>query len=149
MFKRVLSYISVSVSILLLSSMVMAKDVNYGSGSGEGSSYWGMINDVVSEDWCGYINPVDAKAREMGTFVNMASMNGSVSNMEGMINKKMYGGITQIDVLQFYSKNRPDDVNKKSMAIIAGLHVESFHLMLPNNWTPDNHPKKMRLLNYH
>ncbi|BCE01848.1 hypothetical protein [Marinicellulosiphila megalodicopiae] len=121
------------LSTLIFTTIASAGELPFGSGSVTGN-YYAMMNDIISEDWC---------APESGddVLVNTAS-GGSIDNIDGMMNKRFYGGIVQVDVLKYYAKTTPNKVNQNSIGIISGLHTESFHLIFPNNWKPEGEEEK-------
>lgn len=120
------------ISSLMLTTSSLARDLPFGSGSASGN-YFAMMNDIVSKDWC-------APEENTDVLVNTPT-GGSIDNIDGMMNKRLYGGIVQVDVLKYYAKTTPNKVNSNSIGIISGLHKESFHLLIPNNWKPAGQEK--------
>ena len=119
--------LTVLISLFLITNISVARELPFGSGSEKGS-YFDMMNDIISEDWCA---PIDSK----DTLVNVAS-GASLDNIDGIMNKRFYGGIVQADVLKYYGKTLPNQVNKNNIGVITGMHLESFHLLIPKNWKP-------------
>jgi hypothetical protein len=99
-----------------------------GTGSSKGN-YFSMMNDVASEDYCG------AALGEKHS-IEVLNSGGSVDNLSGMMNKKFSIGIVQTDVLMSQAKKDPRRVNINRLKIIAGLHVETVHLLIPKGYQP-------------
>lgn len=97
-----------------------------GTGSTTGN-YYGMVNDVMSNDYCG---------KTMPEGVTIESTGGSVDNLLGLTNKKYSMGVVQSDVLMNMAKTSPRSVNMNFIKIIAGLHNETVHLLIPNGYQP-------------
>ena len=70
--------------MVMVTSTAMARALPFGSGSTTGN-YYAMLEDIFSPDWCGETSTGDA-------LVNVSS-EGSIANMQGMMNKLYYGGI--------------------------------------------------------
>lgn len=101
------------------------RPINVGTG-GETGNYFSMTKDVF-ENYC---------TESLGREVNIQNTGGSVDNLVGMTQKKFAIGIVQSDVLMNMSKTMPRKVNMNSMKIIAGMHVETVHLLIPQGYAP-------------
>lgn len=110
---------------LAVASLMAAKPVSIGTGGTTGN-YYGMTNDIMSADYCG----------KMMLGASVVSTGGSVDNLLGMINKKYAMGVVQSDVLMSMSKTSPRKVNANFIKIVAGLHNETVHLLIPNGYKP-------------
>lgn len=118
--------------LAIFSSFSYASDMNFGSG-GKTGSYYAMVDDVVS--YCGSELGTDRKGNP-NRMVNNVETAGSVGSLIGMTNKAYIGGVVQEDVLQFYSKNDPANYNQNRLKIIAGMHKETGHLLIPKDFKP-------------
>lgn len=116
--------IILSISVML-SAIASAKEIKIGSGSEKGN-YFSMTQDVVS--YCG------DELGEGNQITNLES-NGSISNLVGMNAKKYTAGIVQEDVLQYYSKRDPGKYNQNRFKVIAGMHSETAHLLIPKDYS--------------
>ena len=95
---------------------------------GEKGNYYSMANDIVSENYC-------KNVAEPHTF-EVSTSDGSSANLEGLLNKKYSLGIVQTDVLMKEAKDAPRKVNMNRMKILAGLHIETAHLLTPIGYQP-------------
>lgn len=123
--KKLILFLTLAVFICL--SPLHAKNVNVGSGGPTGN-YFGMMNDVSS--YCGEDIQPDT--------MNIINTGGSLDNLTGMTNKKYSMAPVQEDVLQFLAKQMPRKVNGNRQKIIAGLHLETAHLMIPFDYKPES-----------
>ena len=114
------------ITALTATTIFAAKPASIGTGSPTGN-YFSMTNDVFSENYCGDIMP---------NGVEIHNTDGSVDNLTGLTNKKYSIGIVQSDVLMNMSKTMPRKVNQNSIKILAGLHVETIHLLIPKGYAP-------------
>lgn len=103
------------------------KPVQVGTG-GETGNYYSMSKDIF-QNYC-----KDAAFTTDGA--DVVTTGGSVDNLVGMTQKKYSIGIVQSDVLMKMSKQMPRKVNMNSMKIIAGLHNETVHLLVPVGYQP-------------
>lgn len=115
--------ISLLVASLLTVSAFAGDPFNVGTG-GEKGNYFSMGNDIKS--YCKNVVPD----------MNIMKSDGSIDNISGMTNKAFQAGIIQSDVLMNMAKTMPRDVNMQNMKIIAGLHVETIHLLSPIGYKP-------------
>jgi TRAP-type uncharacterized transport system substrate-binding protein len=110
----------------IFSFQVSGKTVNAGSGGPTGN-YFGMMNDI--KNYC---------QEEIDDSLNVINTGGSLDNLTGMTNKKYSLAPVQEDVLQFLAKQMPRKVNGNRQKIIAGLHLETAHLMIPFGYEPES-----------
>ncbi|MEA1914545.1 MAG: TAXI family TRAP transporter solute-binding subunit [Campylobacterota bacterium] len=111
----------------LSASALTASTIKIGTGSQTGN-YYSMANDITSENYCKEISP-DAS-------FEVLTSEGSGANLDGLLNKKYSIGIIQSDVLMSNAKKSPRKVNMNRMKILAGLHIETAHLLIPNGYQP-------------
>lgn len=111
--------------ILLLLSLALyifaAEPITISSG-GEKGNYFAMANDI-------------GKYCKSVADITTAKSSGSIDNLNAMITKAAQVGIVQTDTLMTMAKNQPRDVNQQNMKIIAGLHIETIHLLIPLNYS--------------
>jgi len=69
--------------------------------------------------------------------INVLESNGSVDNLLGMLNKKFDIGMVQNDVLHYNAERSPNKINRNRVKIIAGLHEEAVHLLIPKDYNPE------------
>lgn len=117
---------------LVFSSSVFSMDLKFGSGA-EGGSYYSMLEDV--SDFCGGSLGQDRKGND-NVFVNSPEGSGAVGNLLGISNKKYVGGMVQEDVLRYYSRQDSTKYNQNNIKIIAGMHTETGHLLIPKSFKP-------------
>jgi hypothetical protein len=127
--KRFIVMVLILFSMVFLSNQLMAADetLKVGTGGPKGN-YFAMGNDI--SHYCG--NALQENKLEV------LSSDGSVDNLLGMANKKFSIGIVQEDVLQYYAKQNPTKINSNRQKIIAGLHIETAHLLIPKDYQPEN-----------
>jgi hypothetical protein len=118
--------------------------MNFGSGSSTGT-YYSMVDDVIS--YCSAEMGQDKKGR-LNTLNNNEEKGGSVGSLVGMTQKKYIGGVVQEDVLQFYHKKDPSNYNQNRLKIIAGMHKETGHLLIPKNFKPTGGSKWTSFTNW-
>ncbi|MFP8965199.1 TAXI family TRAP transporter solute-binding subunit [Pokkaliibacter sp. CJK22405] len=99
-----------------------------GTGS-ESGNYFSMGKDIKS--YC-------EDSLSNGSTLEIAKSDGSIDNIIGMNEKRYSAAIVQEDVMQYFAKTEPRKVNKNRMKVIAGLHMESAHLLIPINYKPDS-----------
>ncbi len=107
-------FLLIAISSLMLFA---AEPITISSG-GEKGNYFGMANDIAK--YCKSIAEI-----------NVVPSSGSIDNLNAMTNKSAQIGIVQTDTLMTMAKNQPRDVNQQNMKIIAGLHIETIHLLIP------------------
>jgi hypothetical protein len=98
--------------------------IKVGTG-GEKGNYFSMANDIFN-NYC-----------ESNSTVEIIKTGGSVDNLTGIIQKKYSIGIVQSDVLLNVSKTDPTKVNMNSIKVIASLHEETVHLLIPIDYVPE------------
>lgn len=128
--------ILILTTLLAFSSTSFASSYPFGSG-GETGNYYSMTNDIFSDEWCGTGYLQGTKT----IYGENVSTGGSIANLDGIITKKLFGGIVQIDALKYYAKINPSKVNENSINIVANLHKESVHLLIPKQWKPQTEKK--------
>lgn len=104
--------------------------LNMGTGGPTGN-YIAMGKDI--NNYC---------SNELSVNINIQESNGSVDNLLGMLNKKYDLGIVQNDVLHYNAERSPNKINRNRVKIIAGLHEEAVHLLIPKDYNPDSDTKK-------
>lgn len=113
------------LSLALLVASVMA-DVKVGTGSTSGN-YYRMGKDIKN-----YCQP------SVSENLQVAASEGSLDNLNGLGNKKFSMGVVQSDALMMLSKTNPTVVNLNLIKIVQGLHTETVHLLVPNDYQPEN-----------
>lgn len=108
-----------------------AADYKMGTGGKKGS-YYAMGSDIVN-----YCKPVFEA--DGNTITLVESPNGSVENLTKLSEKGLAMGMSQEDVMRFFSKRDPQNFNSARMKIIAGLHIEIGNLLIPKDFTPTVH----------
>lgn len=114
--KHLLSLLAIAASYLLAADPIII-----GTG-GEKGSYFGMGNDIAK--YC---------SKVAGTEIQVVPSTGSIENLTNLTNKKTTAGIVQADVLMSMSSTMPLDINMQNIKVIAGLHVETIHLLVPTS----------------
>jgi len=123
------------IGLACITTIASAKTIKIGTGGVTGN-YYGMVQDLLREDYCGNALGTDRNGeKNVGEII---SGTGSVKNLKGLITKKMAIGIVQADVLFSTKKRTPRKVNEKKLKVIAELHPETFHLLIPKNFKPKN-----------
>ena len=118
--------------LFFIVAMVMAPwtafsgTLRMGTG-GPSGNYFSMGNDIAS-----YCN-----SELDGAAIEVMNSDGAVQNLLGLYQKEFAIGIVQEDVLQYYAKQQPMDVNQNRQKIIAGLHIEVAHLLIPLDYEPE------------
>lgn len=102
-----------------------AKEIKFGTGSANGN-YFAVGNDIAN--YC---------SDELnGDTLSVLESGGSVDNLLGFQSKKYSVGIIQEDVLNYYAKLNPKQVNKNRIKVVTGLHKEAVHLLIPKGYKP-------------
>lgn len=109
---------------ITLTSVSAFADIKLGTGSQAGN-YYKMAKDINS--YCG--SSVDER-------IQILPSEGSIDNLNGMSNKKFSMAIVQADALMSQAKTAPSTVNLNLIKIVAPLHVETVHLLVPVNYQP-------------
>jgi hypothetical protein len=126
-FLRPKKMVVAAMAVTMLSTSAAAQTLKLGSG-GQTGNYYSMMQDVKS--YC-------ADSLTEGTRLDVIATDGSVDNLVGMGTKTYSLGVVQEDVLQFFAKRDPRKVNENRIKVISGLHMESVHLIVPKNYSPD------------
>lgn len=113
--KKVLCLLATTTMFLFAA----ADPIIIGTG-GEKGNYFGMGNDIAK--YC---------AKAVGAEIQVVPSTGSIENLTNLSNKKTTAGIVQSDVLMSMAATMPLDVNMQNLKVIAGLHVETIHLLAP------------------
>jgi TRAP-type uncharacterized transport system substrate-binding protein len=108
-------------------------DVRIGTG-GEKGNYYGMMQDVFSEDYC--IDGLGKNKKGENFTPQVLTSGGSISNLDGLLSKKFEIGIVQTDVLMSKAKKQPRKINSNRMKIIMGMHIEQVHLLIKEGYKP-------------
>ena len=109
--------------LVSIAGLLFAEPFNIGTG-GEKGNYFSMANDI--KEYCKSVVPD----------MQVQKSDGSIDNLSGMTNKVFQAGIIQSDVLMNMAKTTPRDINMQNMKIIAGLHIETIHLLSPKDYKP-------------
>lgn len=120
-------YLGLVALAMMAVSPVMAQDVHVGTGGVKGN-YYDMMNDIKS--YCESDVP--------DTTYVVHETEGSTKNLLGMQNKEFSAGIIQEDVLNYYAKRDPGNVNDNRIKVISGLHEEAVHLLIPKGYKPSS-----------
>lgn len=125
---NILKKISISIMMMVVfSSTAQARNIKFGTGGSTGN-YYSIGNDIIN--FCGDELPND-------TITNIES-GGSVENLLGLQNKKYSLAEVQEDVLNYYAKLNPKQVNKNRMKVVTSLHNEAVHLLIPKGYKPED-----------
>lgn len=128
-----MKFLKLLVTISLLSLMsfnTQAREIKFGTGSLSGN-YYSIGQDIVN--FCGDDLPNDT--------ITVMESGGSVDNLLGLQNKKYSMAEVQEDVLNYYAKLNPKQVNQNRMKVVTGLHNEAVHLLIPKGYTPKTESK--------
>lgn len=107
--------------LALLSTLAFAVEpLTMFTGSEKGN-YYAMGNDIAR--YCKSVAPI-----------TVSQSTGSIDNLNALTNKSAQVGIVQVDTLMTMAKNQPRDVNQQNMKVVAGLHIETIHLLIPLNY---------------
>lgn len=104
-----------------------AQTIKIGTG-GKSGNYFSMASDI--KNYC-------EQKLVSGSKLEVETTDGSVDNLMGMTEKEYSAAIVQEDVLQYFAKTQPREVNQNRLKIISGLHTESVHLLVPKGYTGD------------
>ena len=120
-------------ALLAVTTLFAAPTITIGTG-GINGNYYPMGNDIATifdksnsdiEKHCKY--PIN---------IEIVEGKGSVHNLKQITTKKINAGVVQMDVLMYQKRLHPGKINDKKLKIIAGLHKESLHLLMPLNFRP-------------
>lgn len=106
---------------LLASSALFADSLTLTTG-GTSGNYFAMGKDIAQ--YCSKVADI-----------SVINSSGSIDNLNAIINKRAEIGIVQTDTLMTMAKNQPRDVNQQNLKIVAGLHIETIHLLIPIGYT--------------
>lgn len=113
--------------MLLAAFAANATEFKIGTGSTTGN-YYDMMGDVV--EYC---------SDEMGDHtLSVMESGGSDDNISGMMNKRFALGVVQTDVLYYFKRKMPNKVNENSFGVLAGLHNEYVHILIPKGYKPES-----------
>lgn len=118
--KKIFTWL-LAVSITSVSAFA---DIKLGTGSQTGN-YYKMAKDINT--YCG--SAIDER-------IQILPSEGSLDNLNGMSNKKFSMSIVQADALMSQAKTAPSSVNLNLIKIVAPLHVETVHLLVPVDYQP-------------
>jgi len=136
MKKETFSSILLILMFMLVANNTLAgnpQNLRIGSGGSKGN-YFSMANDIKS--YCA--EPLAKTAN-----LEVLESNASVANIEGMTKKTYTAGIVQEDVLQYYGKHYEAKVNRNTIKVIAGLHMEVVYVLIPKNFQPKTKEKSL------
>lgn len=129
--------LAITAALTLGTLSAQAGQVKVGTG-GETGNYYGMSVDIV--DYCGDTLGMDRRGN--ANTLEVMTSGGSVVNVDGLINKKFFVAWSQEDVLQYQAKRNPA-VNQNRLKIVASMHPETIHVLIPKNWQPTKAAKSM------
>lgn len=130
-----ISLAAIATLIIMIAPAIVTAEsapLKIGTGGPTGN-YFAMGKDIVS--YC--------QEAVLDADLEALNSDGSTDNLLGMTQKKYSAGIVQEDVLQYHAKKDPRSVNRNRMKIIAGLHLETAHLLIPKNYKPKKGKKGM------
>lgn len=120
-------------AIIAAGSLYAGNNIRLGSG-GVNGNYYPMAKDIEMLYTPG---PNGEQPVCEGVTLDVREQTGgSMGNAKDMGNKKLDAGIIQIDVLKYLKKSSRGKFTDKKYKIIAQLHKESMHLMIPLNYKP-------------
>lgn len=120
--------IVVSTVLLLMASLCASAKPYLMSTGGQTGTYYRIGNDIIAECSETVSRPIE----------NVVQKLGSTGAINDLSNKAAHMGIMQFDALWFANKQNPSKVNKKKWSILANLHNEPVHLVIPKKWKPVN-----------
>ena len=110
-------------------SMVYAKKpIIIGSGNQKGN-YYTVAQDIV--DYC-----KDDIKKQYGYDLINKPTNGSVTNLNGILNKKLSVGFIQEDVYHFFKKRDQLNTIEMNTFKLMYLYPEYLTILIPVNWEP-------------
>ena len=113
-------------------------NIKFATG-GPGGSYAQMGEDIAgakseTNEYGGYcLGSTGGKI----TTISQKGM-GSETTLKGIAGKTYGAGIVQQDVWEYYADKDRGTYNKNNVQVIADLHMEALHLLLPKGYKPDN-----------
>lgn len=119
--KKILSLLLLCV----LGLFAATEEINVGTG-GEKGNYFGMAKDIFKAEYCGTV-----------ANGNVITTEGSLANLDGLVNKLYSVAIVQADALLAQANARPLDINQNTIKIISTLHAETVHLLIPKGYKPE------------
>ncbi|WP_318493311.1 TAXI family TRAP transporter solute-binding subunit [Photobacterium leiognathi] len=114
-------------TILASSSVAASKPAVVGTGSSTGT-YFAMGNDI--KGWCSDEVEVPLEISE--------SAGGSSQNIQDLLNKKIRFAMVQSDDFAFSRKQFKKRLNDSNTAVVANLHLEQLHLLVPKSYKPSS-----------
>jgi hypothetical protein len=120
-------------ALLAVSTLFATPTIKIGTG-GINGNYYPMGGDVATI--FDRANSEIEKQCKYDLNIEVVEGKGSIHNLKQINKKKINAGIVQMDVLMFQKRLFPGKINDKKLKIIAGLHKESLHLMMPINFKP-------------
>ncbi len=114
--------------ILIVGLVYAKKPITIGSG-GKGGNYYAVASDIV--DFC-----KDEIKNKYGYDLINVSTDGSVTNLNGILNKKYSIGFVQEDVYQFFKKRDQLNVIDMNTMRLMYLYPEYLTILIPKNWHP-------------
>ena len=125
MFKKLLAIVMI---FSIMSIAYAKKDITIGSG-GKGGNYFTVAEDIV--DYCG-----DEIKKKYGYNVINVSTDGSVANLNGILNKKFSIGFVQQDVYQYFKKKDQLNIIEMNTFKLMYLYPEYLTILIPKGWSP-------------
>lgn len=134
-FKNYLVFLTI-MFIFFLANTVYSKVYKWGTGGPTGN-YFGMANDAIS--YCNADLGVDKKGNP--NEIEVVNSSGSEENLIGLTNKKFTISTVQEDVLRYHNRKSPNKINPNRIRLLADMHIETGHLLIPKNWQPKKKKK--------
>ena len=106
---------------------------------GAGGSYEAMGKDIAGQitpenEYGGYcLKSTGGKI----TLISGPNI-GSETTLKGIVGKLYGAGLVQQDVWEYFADKQPDTFNKNNVNVLADLHMEAYHLLIPKDYKPDN-----------
>jgi hypothetical protein len=104
------------------------KSIIIGSG-GQNGNYYKIAQDIV--EFCGD----DIKKKFGYDLINQAT-NGSIENLNGLLNKKYSIGLVQEDVYEYFKRRDQLNVVQNNTIKLFYLYPEYVHILIPKGWKP-------------
>jgi len=112
----------------IISTIFAAKTIVIGSG-GKGGNYNTVAQDIV--DYCGA-----TVKKETGYDVINAATDGSVNNLNGLLDKKYSIGFVQEDVYMYFKRKDQLGIIDSNTKPFMNLYPEYLHILIPVGWEP-------------
>ena len=118
----------VALAALAATALHASKEINIGSGGNNGN-YYTVAQDIV--EYCS-----EEVKTKTGYSLRNIETEGSVDNLQGILNKKYSIGFVQEDVLNFFKKKDQLETIDLNTQKFLKLYPEYLTILIPRNWEP-------------